>query len=341
MELSSVSTPLALACSRCLREGGPANWLAVLTSWKALLDGAQITPPVPEALADPEVYDWRDDPGPRVGVVLYRALFQAGDLALADALLSALRTAGLAPRALWLSSLRDGAVQQGVADLLGRERVDAVLCTTSFASVQMSEAGLGAPLWDQLAVPVLQLLCSTQNESSWRESSVGLAPLDLTLQIALPELDGRITTRVGAFKEAATADARLATALPRYQPQPERLAWVAELVGRWCQLRHTSAAERRLALVLANYPTRNSRLANGVGLDTPASAAAMLHWLAQAGYSLGDQPLSADGDALIQLLLAGRSNDPESLHRPASAHLSLASYEAWYSQLPAEGRERL
>jgi len=135
VELSSVSTPVALACSRCLREGGPANWLAVLTSWKALLDGAQITPPVPEALADPEVYDWRDDPGPRVGVVLYRALLQAGDLALADALLSALRTAGLAPRALWLSSLRDGAVQQGVADLLGRERVDAVLCTTSFASV--------------------------------------------------------------------------------------------------------------------------------------------------------------------------------------------------------------
>jgi cobaltochelatase CobN len=165
--------------------------------------------------------------------------------------------------------------------------------------------------------------------------------LDLTLQIALPELDGRITTRVGAFKEVDVADPRLSTALQRYEPQPERLAWVAELLRRWCELRSTPAAERRLALVLANYPTRNARLANGVGLDTPASAAAMLHWLAEAGYALGSQELPADGDELIQLLLAGRSNDPESLHRPALAHLPLASYEAWYGQLPLEGRQKL
>jgi len=267
-------------------------------------------------------------------VVLYRALLQAGDLALADALLQAMRAAGLAPRALWLSSLRDVAVQQGAADLLAREQVQAVLCTTSFASVQFSEAGLGAPLWDGLDVPVLQLLCSTQARSSWELSSVGLAPLDLTLQIALPELDGRITTRVGAFKEATEADQRLATALPRYTPDPERLAWVAQLIAGWCDLRHTPTEERRLALVLANYPTRNSRLANGVGLDTPASAASMLGWLAEGGYALGAEPLPADGDALIQLLLAGRSNDPESLHRPAAAHLHLAAYEAWYRTLP-------
>jgi cobaltochelatase CobN len=340
-ELGTVSPPLALACSRCLREGGPTNWREVFTSLKGLLDGME--PPTPELqpLADPQPHDWRAEPGPRVGVVLYRALLQAGDLSLAESLLAALRAAGLAPRALWLSSLRDPAVQQGVADLLHREQVQAVLCTTSFASVQLSEAGLGAPLWDQLAVPVLQLLCSTQSEASWRESSVGLAPLDLTLQIALPELDGRITTRVGAFKEGDVADPRLSTALQRYQPHPERLAWVAELLRRWCELRSTPAAERRLALVLANYPTRNARLANGVGLDTPASAAAMLHWLAEAGYALGSQELPVDGDALIQRLLAGRTNDPESLHKPALAHVPLASYEAWYSQLPVEGREKL
>ena len=341
LELGTVAAPLALACSHCLREGGPANWNAVLTSLTALLDGTEPPPPELQALADPQPHDWRAEPGPRVGVVLYRALLQAGDLALAESLLQALRAAGLAPRALWLSSLRDPAVQQGVADLLEREQVQAVLCTTSFASVQMSEAGLGAPLWDQLAVPVLQLLCSTQSEASWRESSVGLAPLDLTLQIALPELDGRITTRVGAFKEVDVADPRLSTALQHYQPQPERLAWVAELLRRWCELRNTPVAERRLALVLANYPTRNARLANGVGLDTPASAAAMLHWLAEAGYELGSQELPADGDALIQRLLAGRSNDPESLHRPALAHLPLASYEAWYAQLPPAGRQKL
>jgi len=341
LELGTAPADLARACGRCLREGGEANWQAVLSSLTALLDGLEPALPVLQALADPQAHDWRDEPGPRVGVVLYRALLQAGDLTLAEALLAALRQQGLAPRALWISSLRDPAVQQGVRDLFEREQVQTVLCTTSFASVQFSEAGLGAPLWDGLAVPVLQLLCSTQSRESWQASSVGLSPLDLTLQIALPELDGRITTRVGAFKQAGEADPRLATALLQYTPDPERLAWVAQLAARWCALRATPAPERRLALVLANYPTRNSRLANGVGLDTPASAAAMLHWLAESGHNLGSAGLPADGDALIQLLLAGRSNDPESLHRPALAHLPLAAYEAWYAQLPVEGRERL
>ena len=344
LPLGTLPEPLARACSHCLREGGAANWRVVVHALHSLLEGHAPPPPVLQPLADPQPHDWREEPGPRVGVVLYRALLQSGDLALCEALLDALRTAGLAPRALWVSGLRNEAVQRGVADLLARERVQAVLCTTSFASVQLEEAGLGAPLWETLAVPVLQLLCSTQSRESWRASTLGLAPLDLTLQIAMPELDGRITTRVGAFKELAGADARLATALQHVMPDCERLAWVAQLLSQWCRLRQTPAAERRLALVLANYPTRNSRLANGVGLDTPASAAAMLHWLTAAGYHTGaegGEALPADGDALIQRLLAGRSNDPESQHRRPLAHLPLQTYRRWYGSLPVDGRQRL
>ena len=339
--LSTVAPPLVVALGQCLREGGPDNLAAVLQTLAALLRTEEPSPPQPRPLPDPSPFDWRQEPGPRVGVVLYRALLQAGDLQLAEALLAALREQGLAPRALWVSGLRQEAVQRGVADWLAHEQVQAVLCTTSFASVQFEEAGLGAPLWERLGVPVLQLLCSTQDRSSWQASSIGLAPLDLTLQVAMPELDGRITTRVGAFKEVRGSDGRLATALHHYVPDPERLAWVAQLTANWCGLRSTPPGDRCLALVLANYPTRNSRLANGVGLDTPASAALMLGWLEQAGYNLGPAPLPSDGDALIQLLLAGRTNDPESGHRPPLAHLPLAVYQHWYAQLPEPGRQQL
>jgi len=341
LPLGSVDPLVSQACGRCLLEGGEANVRQVLGSLGALLAG--LPPPMPQLqpLADPLPHDWREEPGPRVGVVLYRALLQSGDLALVDALLEALRQQGLAPRALWISSLRTASVQEGVSDLLRREGVDLVLCTTAFASVQLSEAGLGAPLWDGLGVPVLQLLCSSQSREQWQGSSLGLPPLDLSLQVALPELDGRITTRVGAFKQVFRADARLATALQRYQPDQERLAWVASLAAHWCQLRHTPARDRRLALVLANYPTRNSRLANGVGLDTPASCAAMLGWLREAGYDLGDEPLPGDGDGLIRALLEGRSNDPESQHRPPLAHLPLETYHQWFAGLPQAGRSRL
>ena len=342
---------LAVALGRCLRLGGAGNGRLVLQTLAALLRGEQPAPPEPLPLADPCPHDWRDEPGPRVGVVAYRALLQAGDVGWLEATLEALRARGLCPRALWVSGLRDGAVQQGVADLLERERVEAVLCSTSFASVQFEEAGLGAPLWERLGVPVLQLLCSSQPRQRWQASTIGLPPTDLTLQVALPELDGRITTRIGAFKECRGASARLASGLQRLEPDRQRLDWISALTANWIELARTPAAQRRIALVLANYPTRNSRLANGVGLDTPASAAAMLRWLKEAGYSLGPEggdrdtgastALPGDGDALIAALLAGRSNDPESGHRPALDHLPLEHYRRWYGQLPLEGRQRL
>ena len=346
-ELGTVAPELAVGLARCLREGGPGNLRRLLECLRGLLYGETPPPPCAEPLADPLPYDWREEPGARVGVIAYRALLQAGDLALIDATLAALRRAGLCPRALWVSGLRDRAVQRGVADLLQREGVQAVLCSTSFASVQFEEAGLGAPLWEQLGVPVLQLLCSSQPRSQWQASSIGLGPTDLSLQVALPELDGRITTRIGAFKETVGASERLASALQRYRPDPERLAWIAQLTANWIRLRLTPAGKRRIALVLANYPTRNSRLANGVGLDTPASTALMLQWLADAGYQLGENPATGDaslpstGDALIQQLLAGRSNDPESEHRPPLALLALADYITWYAELPRQGREQL
>ncbi|MBM5800604.1 MAG: cobaltochelatase subunit CobN, partial [Cyanobacteria bacterium K_DeepCast_35m_m2_023] len=260
-----------------------------------------------------------------------------------DALLVALREQGLCPRALWVSGLRDAAVSEGVSRLLGREAVEAVLCGTSFASVQFEDAGLGAPLWDGLGVPVLQVLASTQPRQAWAASSIGLSPLDLSLQVALPELDGRLTTRIGAFKEQHAAGHNgeaIGSVLQQYCPDPERLAWVAQLTQRWIGLGRKPAAERRIALVLANYPTLNSRLANGVGLDTPASTVLMLQWLAEAGYGLTTL-LPADGDALIAALLAGRSNDPESEHRPALDHLSLQDYGSWYETLPLAARQQL
>ncbi len=345
--LGTVEAGLAHGLAACFREGGTANLRLALRALGQLLRCEEPPPPVAVPGADPLPHDWREEPGPRVGLILYRALWQAGDLALVEACLEALRAEGLCPRALWVSSLRESAVQQGVGDLLAREAVETVLCTTGFASVQFEEAGLGAPLWERLQVPVLQLLCSGRPRHSWETSSIGLAPLDLSLQVALPELDGRLTTRVVAFKEVERSSEPLATALHRYLPDRERLTWVARLADAWISLRRTPASERRVALVLANYPTRNARLANGVGLDTPASAALMLDWLADAGYALtasggeADPELPADGDALIRLLLAGRSNDPESGHRPPLAHLPLVVYQEWYGKLPAEGRQRL
>ena len=92
------------------------------------------------------------------------------------------------------------------------------------------------------------------------------------MNVALPEVDGRILTRAVSFKARGALRRRRPNATSSsLQPVPDRVAlrrrrWRP----RWARLRATPAAERRVALVLANYPNRDGRIGNGVGLDTPA-----------------------------------------------------------------------
>ena len=341
--LSSVGTDLCDRLAELFREGGVANLQTVLVALNQLLEGHSPDASSLESqpMQDPAPWDWKDELGPRVGVVLYRAQFQSGDQALAKALLQALRAEGLVPRALWVSSLRDPAVQSGVLSLFQQQEVDAVITATSFASVQFAEAGFGAPLWDQLDRPVLQLLSSSQPREVWEGACRGLDPLDLSLQVVLPELDGRITTRIGGFREVEEAHPALATAVSKLVPDSSGLAWIASHAKAWIQLQSTRTDQRRVGIVVANYPVRNGRLANGVGLDTPASLLNLLEWMGSAGYELGAVALPPKPADLMGRLLAGRTNDPESHHLSPLDHLPLEVYQNWWRSLPATARERI
>ena len=341
--LGSIPPALADRLAELLREGGVDNLGEVLRALGLLLKEQQPDPtdlhcqPMP----DPAPWDWRDDAGPRIGVVLYRAQLQAGDVALAEALCLTCRERGLCPRLLWVSSLRDPGVQAGVIDLLRSQQVELVVAGTSFASVKTAEAGLGSPLWEQLNVPVLQLLSSSRSRESWWNSSRGLDPLDLSLQVVMPELDGRLTTRPCAFREHQMTAPDLGAAVPSQVPDLEGIHWLIEHSERWITLRQTENSQRRVAMVLANYPVRDGRVANGVGLDTPASCVAMLHWLKRSGHNLGTAPLPSSGDVLMQTLLQGRTNSPEGLHRPALDYLPLEAYEQWWATVPPEAQANI
>ena len=63
------------------------------------------------------------------------------------------------------------------------------------------------------------------------------------------------------------------------QPFMPGIKATAKLAKNWVHLRHKEAARRRVGLILANYPIRDGRLANGVGYDTPASTVNILNFL--------------------------------------------------------------
>ena len=98
--------------------------------------------------------------------------------------------------------------------------------------------------------------------------------------------------------------------LKRLKPMATQTEFVAELAAHWARLRRLPNAEKRVAIVLSNYPNKDGRIGNGVGLDTPASAVRLLRALRKRGYFLGGA-LPETGDELMRQLQAGATNDPD------------------------------
>lgn len=283
---------------------------------------------------------WRAD-APVAALVFYRALLQAGDLAIIDTLSAALTHAGLNALPIYVTSLKDPLAAATVERLFTATNPDIILNATGFAVATPGPAGTGAAgPFAAAGCPVLQVIFAGCSEASWREGTAGLPARDIAMNVALPEVDGRIISRAVAFKGAPQRDPLTETDLVTWQPVADRIDFVARLAANWVELRRTPPAERRIALVLANYPNRDGRLGNGVGLDTPASAVAVLQALAGAGYRVDDIP--DDGNALIARLAQGPTNDISALRaRRIEETLPRPDYEHFFGALPAAVREQI
>ena len=267
---------------------------------------------------------------PVAALVFYRALMQAGSLQPIDAMIAALRGRGLNPLPIFVNSLKDPVAAGLIDELFAAARPDLVLNATGFAVSQ--PGGAFATPFDAADCPVLQVVLSSGGAADWHSNTRGLSPRDLAMQAALPELDGRILTRAVSFKAAARFDAATQCNIVESEPIADRIEFVADLAARWVRLRRKPAGERTIAVVLANYPNRDGRIGNGVGLDTPAGTINVLRALRDAGYAVADIP--ADGDALIRHLLAGQTNAIDRGGRIVSIHLDREDYDAFFATLP-------
>lgn len=277
-----------------------------------------------------------------IGVLFYRAHHLAGNTAPIKALCVALQERDLTPIPIYVSSLQDEEVQAELIALLQKQgsQVTLILNTTSFSVAKLNSADPCLDLWQRLDVPVLQVILSGGTLESWQQNPMGLSPRDIAMNVALPEVDGRIITRAISFKAAATRNEQLETDVVTYQPVSDRVEFVADLAANWLTLTQTAPPNRRVALVLANYPNRDGRLANGVGLDTPQSCVEILRALHTAGYALDNIP--ADGDDLIEQLIQSATNDPESQGmRPVAQSLAMEAYLKFFETLPCPVQEAI
>ena len=352
--LSSVDAEHCAALAGYLDSGGLDNALGFLAAVSDLINNTDYAPPVRPLMRaglywpghvdvdfDQIRRQWQD--GASVAaLVFYRALMQAGDLAPIDCLIYALRARGMNVLPLFGASLKETETAVIIADFMLRADVDVILNMTSFAVTDPSEVA-GANSGDDqdmmrsagpfgaVDAPVFQLVLASNQQADWQTSTAGLTARDLAMNVALPELDGRIMTRAIGFKQLLTKDLVTHAMTTSYVAVDDRAAFVADLVERWCRLRHLPNANKKIGFVLANYPNKDGRIANGVGLDTPQSVLDSLFSLQAAGYDFPDLPdSSAD---LIAELRKGPTN--AGWHgRSCHVHLAKDIYIQFFKTLP-------
>lgn len=364
---SSVSEPDCNRAWRYLREGGVENGVQLflflaqsfVPQFKNDFRFDWCEPkPLPHCLiyglpsmvsAQATLAEWQSrwqQQGTESGVILllfYRSHFQSGNTGMFDELIIQLEQQGLAVLPIAIASLKDKESIALVNALQAKTKAQLILNTTGFASnrvtcpdLQSQPTQFQSPF--SALSPVLQLVLSGSTEEDWQTHHQGLRSRDIAMQVVLPEMDGRIITRAVSFKEESYYDTRAQLPVIRYGLHSERAMWISQLAANYVKLARKPNKEKRIALILANYPTKDGRIGNGVGLDTPASTVQILNSLAKAGYPTEGVPKT--GNALIEALLEAITNNPATLHYlPCWQSLDVETYQRYFSQLPRENQK--
>ncbi len=254
------------------------------------------------------------DPGkPTVAVWFYESHWTHENTRYVDAQVRALEAQGANALPVFCNPASDEAGQQDaewvteewLLDEEGEQVVDAV-CSSFMFSLSMDERGRSASdegagaedvFLDRLGVPVIQTVTTMRSRSRYQGSDTGVMGFELALSVALPEFDGNVITHPISGKERTDDEAGIGSAPKQHFPIAERVDHAARLAVNWARLRYLDNDEKRIAVVLHNYPPSDDGIGTAFGLDSPESTVNLLSELADRGYDLGSEAPGATGNA--------------------------------------------
>jgi cobaltochelatase CobN len=200
--------------------------------------------------------------------------------------------------------------------------------------------GTPQPTYDllqRLNVPVLTAfrLYTTEIEEWQRSTKVN--PLEVVLGTVLPELDGCIEPLMTAALVSLGRDEFIEAEVKECQAIAERVAHLANRALRWVNLREKSNKDKKVALVLYDYPPGEANIGSAGYLDSLASLEIFLHKLADNGYKVEMPP----GKLLDSLFSHGVVNSPRFRDSHPEISVDVEKYLGWYSELPPEVQQDL
>ncbi len=238
-----------------------------------------------------------------VGVLMLRSYLLGRDTGHYDGMIEALEASGLRVIPAFANGLDARPAVEKYFAGKSKPKVDAILNLTGFSLV-------GGPAYNDVEAAVETLKgidvpyiaahpIEFQSLEQWQESKQGLLPLETTMMLAIPELDGAIAPSVfGGRSDKTSGDIRA------MQPSEERAAALAAKTLRLIENRKRKKAQRRLAIVLFNFPPNAGATGTAAHLSVFESLHATLQRLSDEGYA-ADVPESVD--ALRDTILHGNA----------------------------------
>jgi magnesium chelatase subunit H len=264
------------------------------------------------------------DPERTIGLLLLRPQVVSEACRHYDAVIRALQAEGLGVLPV-LSTFMDNreACQEFFLDPSRHSpRVSQVLSLTGFSFVggpAMNDSRSAITFLTALNRPLRSAVSlETQTIEHWAASLIGLNPVQVAMQIAIPEIDGATEPFVfGGLREGGDEP----------EPLEDRCHRIARRVARWNRLRLLPRSEVRLAVLIYCFPPDKGNLGTAAGLDVFPSLLTVLRHLSAEGYTT-DVPSTSD--ALRNLLLSGDSGTGDLLRvayrLPAEEYFRLCPY---------------
>jgi magnesium chelatase subunit H len=293
-----------------------------------------------------------------VGVLLMRSYLLAGNANHYDGVIAALEARGLRVVPAFASGLDARPAIEKYFLNKGRATIDALVSLTGFSLVggpAYNDAKAAEEMLATLDVPyVAAVPLEFQTLEDWQASDRGLMPVESTIMVAIPELDGATAPIVfgGRSRSAnkAAGPEKGATTRPGANPAtdmrafPDRAAALAARVERLVALRKTPTADRKIAIVLFNFPPNAGNTGTAAFLAVFESLFRTLSELKAAGYVV---ELPPSIDALRETIISGNAGR-FGTHANVHARLAVDDYireERWLGEIeaqwgPAPGRQQ-
>ena len=240
-----------------------------------------------------------------IGLLVMRSYVLSSDTAHYDAVVQSFESKGMRVIPAFASGLDGRPAIERFFQKDGVTTIDALVSLTGFSLV-------GGPAYNdsEAAVSVLKALnvpyisahpLEFQTLEQWEDSAQGLGPIETTMLIALPELDGATNPTVFAGRHEVAPDHQNGNSKPM-APAYERIAKLTERVEKLAYLRKTEVADKKVAIVLFGFPPNAGAAGTAAYLDVFSSLHNTLCAMKAAGYSV---EVPEDVEALRDSVLQG------------------------------------